>query len=393
MFSSVLIRYDEIGTKGKNRLWFEQMLAANIRRSLEGLATVDRFHGRLVATLKAGAPVEETLDLLGKIPGISSFSPAVRLPVSAEWEEVEQAALTLADQALAAGKTVFRVTCNRSNKNYPGTSIEIQKKLAAFILISRDKQFTVSMHQHTFNLELEIDKNDIFVFSERCRGVLGLPVGSAGDVLTLLSGGIDSPVASYLTMRRGCRVHYISFHSPPYTGEESMRKLRDLAASLKRYQGVSTRLFVAPLIDIQLLIRARCVESYRTVLFRRMMFRIAEEIAKKHGFKALVTGESISQVASQTLENLGLIGSAVKTLPVIRPLITNEKQETIEIAKRIGTYDISIRPCADSCTAFLPKNPVIRGKIPLVLEEEEKLKPEIDALIAASIEQADIIDV
>ena len=393
MQDTVLVRYDEIGTKGRNRPWFEDMLVGNIRRSLGDRAAVRKFRGRIEVAPRSDTDLPGLLDLLALVPGISSFSPATRLPLDAPWEEIAAAALPFADRAIAEGRTVFRVSCTRSDKRYPLTSPEIQKKLSAEILTARDRQFTVSMTRHSFELEVEISTEGIYIFAERRPGILGLPVGCAGEVLTLLSGGIDSPVAAYLTMRRGARSHYLSFHSPPHTTEESLRKLHDLAAVLARYQGSGSKLFVVPFVDIQLLIRARCQEPYRTILFRRIMFRIAETIARREGYKALVTGESLSQVASQTLENLTCINDAVDILPVLRPLITNEKQETIMIARRIGTFDISIRPCPDSCTAFLPRHPATRGRTETARAEEEKLRPELDGLIAAAIEQAVISDV
>ncbi len=393
MFRAVLIRYDEIGTKGKNRGWFEDLLVENIRKSVGPFGKVRKFRGRIEMTLDRDEDLPAATALLALIPGISSYSPAARLPLDAPWEAIEAAALPLADRALAEGRTVFRVSCTRSNKRYPSTSVDLQKRLAGTILKARDGRFTVSMKDFNFELEMEIDADAIYIFAERFPGTLGLPVGCAGSVLTLLSGGIDSPVAAYLAMRRGARSSYISFHSPPHTTEESMRKLRDLTLVLRQYQGTGSKLYIVPFIDIQLLIRARTHESYRTILFRRMMFRFAEAIAKRDGHKALVTGESLSQVASQTLENLTCINDAVETLPVLRPLITNEKQETITIAKKIGTFEVSIRPCADSCTAFMPKRPATRGKLDMARAEEAKLQPELDELFAAALDATEIHDV
>lgn len=390
---AILIRYDEIGTKGKNRGWFEDILVGNIRKSIGSFGKVRKFRGRIELLLDRDDDLPQVIALLALIPGISSYSPAARLPIDAPWEDIETAALPFADRALAEGRTVFRTTVTRANKHYPSTSIDLQKRLAGTILKARDGRFTVSMKDFTFELEMEIDTDAIYLFSERFPGTLGLPVGCAGELLTLLSGGIDSPVAAYLVMRRGARSHFISFHSPPHTTEESLRKLRDLTLVLRQYQGTGSKLYIVPFIDIQLLIRARCCEAYRTILFRRMMFRFAETIAKRDGYKALVTGESLSQVASQTLENLTCINDAVDILPVLRPLITNEKQETIAIAKKIGTFDVSIRPCADSCTAFLSKIPATRGKLALVRAEEDKLRPEIDALFSAALDATEAHDV
>jgi len=393
MFTNILVRYDEIALKKRNRGWFEDMLLKNMRSSIGKLGYAYRFRGRMGVEIKNTDSLEEVMKRLAFIPGISSFSPAFKLPLNAPFEQIVEKSLILCEEALAEGKTIIKVICTRSNKHFPGTSIEMQKKLAEGVLSQKQGLFTVSMKNYNFGLEIEIDTNGIFIFSKRLPGIRGLPAGCAGEFLSLLSGGIDSPVASFLTMKRGAKVNYISFYSPPYTGEESMKKLEDIAFHLKRFQGTPAKLFIAPLIDIQLLIKARCHEGYRTILFRRMMFKIAERIALEHKYSALVTGEALSQVASQTIENLTCINDAVKTLPVLRPLITSEKTETIAIAEKIGTFEISIRNCPDSCTAFLPRDPIVRGRLDRVLAEEKKLEPEIFSLIEDSIANVRVIDV
>ncbi len=393
MFRNILVRYDEIAIKKGNREWFENILLANIRNSIAEMGSASKFRGRMLVELKSESDLEDAVKRLSFVPGISSFSPVLKLSRECSWEEIVEKSLVLAKKGLEEGRTVMKVICNRPDKSYPGTSIEIQKKLAGEVLSKCENRFKVSMKDYDLGLEIEIHKSGIFIFNSKLPGIKGLPSGTAGEFLSLLSGGIDSPVASFLCMRRGARIHYMSFHSPPYTGEESMKKLIDIARQLKKFQGSSTKLFIAPLIDIQLLIKARCFESYRTILFRRMMFKIAEKIAFENGFTALVTGESLSQVASQTIENLTCINDAVKKLPVIRPLITSEKGETIEIARKIGTFDISIRNCPDSCTAFLPKMPLIRGDLEKVEQEEKKLEPEIFDLMESSLKKTRIIDV
>ncbi|MGI6394888.1 MAG: tRNA uracil 4-sulfurtransferase ThiI [bacterium] len=393
MFKHILVRYDEIALKKRNRGWFEDLLLNNIRSSIGELGSAGKFRGRMFVELKSEENLEEVVSRLLFIPGISSFSPSIKLPLDAPFEEIVENSLILAKKGLDEGKKVLKVICTRSNKKYPGTSIEIQQKLAKEVLSKTGGNFSVSMKNFSLGLEVEIDSDGIYIFSERISGVKGLPSGSAGKFLSLLSGGIDSPVASYMTMKRGGRIHYIGFYSPPHTGEESMKKLVDLARELKKYQGVSTKLFIAPFIDIQLLIKVRCFEGYRTILFRRMMFKIAERIALKNKFDALITGEALSQVSSQTIENLTCINEAVKTMPVIRPLITFEKSDTVAVAQKIGTFPISTRNAPDSCTAFLPKNPIIRGKIENVLEQERRLEPEIFELIEESIKNIKVIDV
>lgn len=388
-----LIRYDEIALKKRNRNWFEDILLKNIRHSLSGIGSAEKFRGRMAVELKDEAFGDEVASRLSFIPGISSFSPAFKLSLDATLDDIMEKCSILAQEALKEGKTVLKVICTRSNKRYPGNSIQIQQDIAELLLSKMEDKFSVSMKNYNFGLEIEIDSNGIYVFSGRIAGIKGLPSGCAGEFLSLLSGGIDSPVASFLTMRRGGRVHYMSFYSPPHTGEESMKKLVDLAVQLKKYQGISTKLYIAPLIDIQLLIKERCFENYRIILFRRVMFKIAERIALSNKYSALVTGEAISQVASQTIENLTCINDAVKTLTVIRPLITSEKSDTIVIAEKIGTLAISIRNCPDSCTAFMPTFPIIHGKLERVLAEEKKLEPLIFDLIEESLKNVRVIDV
>lgn len=392
MFDAILVRYDEIGVKGKNRGWFEDILEKNIRKNIVDKGYVSKFRGRLVVKAKNGTPIEELLERLKNIPGISTFSPAFSLPLDASWEDMAEKAIILAEKSIEEGKTVFRVSCNRANKKYPMKSPEIQKLLSTYVLKAVGENLTVSMKDYNFCLEIEIDRNDIFIFKDRVTGVKGMPVDSSGHFLSLLSGGIDSPVASYLCMKRGARVSFLSFFSPPYMGEESITKLKDLAEKLKDFQGTGYKLYIVPFIDIQLLIRARCFESYRTVIFRRMMFRIAEKIALRDNYSALVTGEALSQVASQTIENLTIINDSVESLPVIRPLITYEKQESINLAQQIGTYEISIRPSPDSCIVFLPEAPVIKGKRKIVEQEEARLDPEIKELIEKAIENVQTIE-
>ena len=393
MFTEILVRYDEIALKKRNRGWFEGLLLNNMKSAMSDIGRAYKFRGRMAVEIKSPEFIDEAVRRLSFIPGISSFSPAFKLPLDAPFEEVIEKSLVLCREALEEKRDVMKVICRRSNKKYPGTSIEIQKQLAEGVLSRMQGLFKVSMKDYNFALEIEIDTSGIFLFSKRINGIRGLPAGCAGEFLSLLSGGIDSPVASFLTMKRGGKVNYISFYSPPYTGEESMKKLEDLTKQLKKYQGASTKLYIAPLIDIQLLIKARCIEGYRTILFRRMMFKIAERIALTNGYSALITGEALSQVASQTIENLTCINDAVKTLPVLRPLITSEKIETIALAEKIGTFEISARNCPDSCTAFLPRSPIVRGKLERVLEQEKKLEPEIFSLINDSIANVRIIDV
>ncbi len=391
MYNSIIIRHSEIALKGKNRSWFEQLLHRNLRWKTSDSMKISLFRGRLI--VYTDDKTEQTISSLAILPGIASLSPAIMLPVDTPWEDIVSASLSLADKAIKNGKTVFRVSCNRSWKSYPYNSMEIQKKLSSEILRARDGVFSVSMRDYNFNLEVEINDFGIFVFSERITGPGGLPVDSSGQALTLLSGGIDSPVAAYLSIVRGVRSHFIGFASPPHTTDTTTCKLKDLALVLKRFQPGKCKLFIVPFTEIQMLVKERCYESYRTIMYRRLMFKIAEIIAKKNKYKALVTGESIAQVASQTLENIQCIGDAVENMPVIQPLIAMDKEFIIKTAKKTGTYPVSIREAPDSCIVYPPSNPVTRGKIPRTLKEEEKLKPEMAQLLEKAISNVEIIEI
>jgi thiamine biosynthesis protein ThiI len=368
----LLVRYGELALKKGNRAVFERALARNIVEALAPItnAQVERHFGRLLViparrTREAARRVQEVF-------GIKSVSPAWR--TTRRPEDMAAIGKVLLDEHLAGrpdtGRITFRVAVRRADKGYPLTSVELEQALAPLVLPGPER-IKVQLIDPELVLGVELRSEGTYVFLENLPGPGGLPVGTLGKVLCLLSGGIDSPVAAWLAMKRGCRVACISFHSYPFLGESSKKKVADLARALARFQG-KTRLHVVPFADTQVAIRDHCPEAYRTVLYRRAMQRIASAVARREGYQALVTGECLGQVASQTLENMTCIGAA-SALPVLRPLVTYDKEETIDLARRIGTFELSIRPEPDCCTVFQPRRPIIKGRLRTCLAAEARI--------------------
>ncbi len=367
----VVIRYDEIALKGKNRRFFETCLLNNIRAALAGLEGL-RFRvprGRiLIDTDQRRA--EECARRLPKVPGISSFS--VGIPVAPEVEDMARLGIERVEPHLTEGQTLrFCVQTHRRDKAYPMTSTEINHAVGSRIMGAlAQKGLTVDIKNADRVIEIELDRQETVLFDQRVPGIPGLPVGSSGEVLSLLSGGIDSPVASYLMMARGCRVHFIFFDNRTFLGRGGHDKVVKLARILNGYQQKS-RLFVVPFQDMQVAIRDACTPANRVVLYRRMMYRIARSIAETNRYLGLVTGESLGQVASQTLENLAAVSSVVP-MSVFRPLIGMEKQEIIARAKKIGTFETSIEPQPDCCSVFMPDRPVTKSREDVLARDESR---------------------
>lgn len=378
-----VIHYAEIGIKGRNRDNFEKKLISNIRerfRDLPGIK-VSRRHGSLVVG-EGPNPAEVVAARLKWISGIEYFQPAVR--VAAEPQVILDAAV--AEMKGLAG--TFRVTARRGDKRFPWTSQLLASEAGAAIL-KDNPQLKVDLHKPEHVLWIDVGMDGAYLSRSKVRGAGGLPVGSGGKLVSLLSGGIDSPVASWMMLRRGAPLHFVSFHNFPYTDRASIDVVQDLVKVLNRNAGQST-LSLINLTPIQQEIAAVCQPRYRILLYRRMMFRIAERIATREGAQGLVTGESFGQVASQTLENMATVNAVVK-MPVLRPLVGNDKQEIIDRAEAIGTYEYSIRPHGDCCSLFLPENPAIRSKERLVAEDEAKL--DVEKLIAEALAKEERIEI
>ncbi|CCY03748.1 probable tRNA sulfurtransferase [Faecalibacterium sp. CAG:1138] len=383
--NTILIRYGEIFLKGNNRGYFESALAKNIRTALENFKfKFVRAQNRFLLEDYDEAYETDIIDKLTKIFGIHSVSVAVK--VKSTEEELEKAAVLM----MKDKSGTFRVTVNRADKKIQKSSMELAARLGGAVLES-NPNLTVNLHVFDTDLYVDIRENGLsYLFTDKIMGAGGMPVGTAGAGMVLLSGGIDSPVAAYMMAKRGLKLHAIHFHSAPYTSEMAKQKVVDLAGIVKNYSGPIV-LHVIPFTDVQLKIHEKCPAELMITIMRRFMMRIAERIAKANSCGALITGESLGQVASQTMESITVTNGVIEDLPVFRPLIGMDKTEIMDIARNIDTYDTSILPYEDCCTVFLPKNPVIRPKLETVLKAEAKL--DVETLIAACIENQEIINV
>ena len=343
----VVAAYHEIALKGGNRGFFERTLQHNVVRSLAGLPLAElTMPSRLVVRFAEPVSFATVLSRLYTVFGINAIIPVER--AGETYEQLE--AWVLAHRGEFVGRS-FAIRCKRSNKRFPLHTDELARSLGAFV--QRVTGMAVDLDDPEVPIHVLLQSDGIYVYRRRYPGPGGLPVGTSGRALVLLSGGIDSPVAAYLTIKRGARTHFVHFHSAPYTSEASVRKAEEIARLLNRHQGPS-RLAVVPFGEFQRAVVASCPERLRVVLYRRMMLRVAERIARRWRCLALVTGESLNQVASQTLPNLGAI-DRVAHLPVLRPLVGLDKQEITNLADRAGTYELSIMPQQDCCSFLQPR--------------------------------------
>ena len=367
--SAILVRYAEIFLKGGNRRNFEERLAANLARALGPLGgyRVERQHGRIVV-LGPGGP--EALRRIGTVFGVSSYSPATILPP--DLDRLEACAVELGRAAKASGARSFRIEARRTDKAFSLTSPEINTKVGR--RVQDETGFTVDLGSPEATIGIEVGVRRAFVYGETRAGPGGLPVGTGGKALLLLSGGIDSPVAGHLAQKRGLVLVACYFHSFPYTGDGAKEKVLDLARMLAPAQA-TIDVLVVPFTKIQERLRDGAPPRLLVIFYRRMMMRIATRLAEDAGAQALVTGENLGQVASQTIESLSCIERAT-LLPILRPLISFDKQETIAIARRIGTYETSIRPFDDCCSLFVPTHPEIRPKLAAVERAETRFDVE-----------------
>jgi thiamine biosynthesis protein ThiI len=377
----VLIHYHEIGLKGRNRGRFEQQLLTNMARALKGLprGAVRRLSGRIVLELAPDTDTGAIRKRLADVFGIANFSEAVRVPNAIEhiragaWDVVRR-------QDFGS----FKIAARRGDKNFPLTSEEINRDVGAHVQALSRAQ--VKLDDPDLTCHIEVSYQGAFIYTGKLPGPGGLPVGANERAVSLLSSGIDSPVASYKTMKRGVRLSFVHFHSQPYTNRSSQRNTEELVRVLTRYQYRST-LYLVPFVEIQRRVMTHAPPGYRVILYRRAMLRIAEAIAEREGAQALVTGESVGQVASQTLSNMRAI-EEVTALPVLRPLSGDNKEEIIDLARAIGTYDISIEPYEDCCTVFVPKHPETRANLNTVYEIEPKL--DLPPLIDQALKSTDV---
>lgn len=381
---AVLIHYHEISLKGRNRPLFMERLVENLKTATMGLGVkrVLSLPGRLLLPLEGGAPWDPLKERLKLVFGIANFAPAFRTPP--EMEALKKRVGLEVEQLTFQS---FRVTARRADKTFPLTSEGINRELGAFVKdLSGAK---VDLTNPELTLFVEVLPREIFFSFEKIQGPGGLPLGVSGKVASLLSGGIDSPVAAWRMMKRGCRVVFIHFHSHPYLSRASQEKAVELVEILNRYQYTS-RLYLIPFGELQRQVVLNVPAPYRIVLYRRLMMRIAGRIAQREGAKALVTGESLGQVASQTLDNLAVIEEA-SPLPILRPLVGMDKEEIIAQARAIGTYEISIIPDQDCCQLFVPKHPATRTTVEMVRRAEGRL--DVEGLVEEGIKGAGIKEV
>ncbi len=387
MKKAIIIRFCEIHLKGKNRGYFEKMLIDNIKRSLKDIEhdfTV--CHCRYMVENFSEFDYDLIIEKLTKIAGIHSVSPVTVCESKIE-SIVEAVLLEMKDK-----EGTFKVTTNRADKNFPMISTEISPYIGGQILKRYAPKLKAKMKDadHVVNVDIrEAEDAKTFVFTETIKGIGGMPVGSAGKGLLLISGGIDSPVAGYMTAKRGMKIDALHFHSFPYTGEAAKQKVIDLAKIVADYNGGEINLHVVSFTKIQEAIHENCPESFMITMMRRFMMRIAERLSIKIGAQAIITGESLGQVASQTVESITSSNSVVEKLPVLRPLIMLDKIDIIDISEKIGTYQTSILPYEDCCTVFLPKFPLIKPNLNKVIQAESKL--DVDGLIEDALNNVEVI--
>lgn len=385
-YDYILVRYGEIALKGKNRYRFEDRLLQNIRNVLRDLEKVkaSKSFGRIFVQLN-GESADEVINRLRKVFGLISFSPVRK--TSLDLEEIKNVSLELIQQMNPKPST-FKVETKRPNKQFPLKSPEVTYEVGAHILINTEN-IKVDVHNPDVVVKVEIREEGAYIFSNVIYGIGGMPAESSGKALLLLSGGIDSPVAAWYAMKRGLLVEGVHFHTHPLTSEESIQKVLDLAKQLAVYSGQFKVHFV-PFLEVQKEIRDYAPESHNITIMRRMFLRIADSLATKRKALALVTGESLGQVASQTLESMNTINNVTNT-PIIRPLITMDKLEIITKAREIGTYEPAIRPYEDCCTLFVPRNPATKPSIKIAEKAESYM--DIEGLISDAINRTKVVTI
>ncbi|MDZ5712481.1 tRNA uracil 4-sulfurtransferase ThiI [Jeotgalibacillus haloalkalitolerans] len=381
----ILIRYGEISTKGRNRNKFIKRLQQNISDACSDLSPFRIESGRDRMHLELNHPEEaqQVMERLELIFGIQSFSPVVKS--GRELEEVKQHAVQLV-QSVASEGTLFKVRARRADKNYPLDTNELNYEIGSHVL-RQVPGLKVEMKKPEVELTVEVRSEAVYLSAQTIQGAGGMPIGSGNKAVLMLSGGLDSPVAGYQMMKRGVELEAVHFFSPPFTSEKSKEKVMQLASELAGFSG-SVKLHIVPFTKIQQTIHQQVPENYTMTSTRRLMLRIADEIKKKTGSKAIVTGESLGQVASQTLESMEAI-NAVTNTPVLRPLIASDKTDIIEIAKKIGTFETSILPYEDCCTIFTPAAPKTRPKTEKVAFYESFI--DFDEMIRQSVEEIETI--
>ena len=388
-YRSFLIKYAEIGVKGKNRYLFEDALVKQIHhrlKNLEGKFEVTKEAGRIYAEASEDFDYDEVIDALQHVFGIVGICPMVQIEDNG-YEDLKAQVVKYIDDAYEDKHFTFKVVARRANKQYPVVSDQINRDLGEVIL-NAFPETKVNVHTPDVLLRVEV-RHKINIFSETIPGPGGMPIGTAGRAMLLLSGGIDSPVAGWMIAKRGVTIDATYFHAPPYTSERAKQKVVDLAKLVAKYTG-PIRLNIINFTDIKLYIYDQCPHDELTIIMRRYMMKIAETIAKENDCLALVTGESIGQVASQTMQSLA-VTNEVCELPVMRPLIAFDKQDIVDISLKIGTYETSVLPYEDCCTIFVAKHPVTKPSLKKIKNSEKKLDEKIDELMKTALETREVI--
>ena len=401
MYNLIIIRYGEINLKGDNKHDFIGQLIKNIDHAISDLGDfeITTVYGRIFLHAESSV-IEKLLKKIVKLPGIVSASPAVDFKLSKaaaefnaiDYKKLKEKAVELFKKEVKNYPCSFKVETNRADKSFPIKSPDLNAEIGSAILKnieSKQKPLNVDVHNPEHLFEIEITRGKIYLFTRRKTGPGGLPVKSSGKALLLLSGGIDSPAAGWSGLKRGLKIGAVYFHSPPYTSERAKEKVKDLARVLSKYGG-EIKLQIPYFTEIQQQIVKKCPEKYTITIMRRMMVRIANRLAKNNGQKALITGESLGQVASQTLEGIQSTND-VSELPILRPFIASDKNEIIKLAKEIGSYEISIRPYEDCCTVFIPEQPVTKPILKIVRAKEKVL--DIERLIENSLEKIEVLKI
>lgn len=393
MYKAFLIKYGEIGVKGKNRYLFEDALVRQIRfalKDVEGDFAVTKENGRIYATAKSDFDYDEAVEALQRVFGIVGICPVVQIEDKG-FDDLANEVIKYFGEAYKdiykEKEITFKVNARRARKNYPLNSMEINMDIGERLLDAYPK-LKVDVHKPDVLIQIEV-RSMINIYSIEIPGAKGMPIGTAGKAMLLLSGGIDSPVAGYMIAKRGVSIEATYFHAPPYTSERAKQKVVDLARLVSRYSGPIT-LNVVQFTDIQLAIYEKCPHDELTIIMRRYMMKIAQDLAEQSGCMGLITGESIGQVASQTIQSL-YCTNEVCTMPVFRPVIGFDKQEIIDLSEKIGTYETSIQPFEDCCTIFVAKHPVTKPNLNVIKKDEKLLDDCIEELYKKAIDTVERI--
>ena len=388
-YKMFLIKYAEIGTKGKNRSVFEDIMCKRMRRLLKshGKFEVRREYGRIYVEAFSDYDFDDVIKALGCVFGIVGICP-VRVVEHTDFDHLAKEAVAYIQEEYGENKKTFKVHARRNDKTYPKSSMEINCDIGAVIL-DAFPDMRVDVHDPDIMLNIEV-RNVAYIYSRIIPGPGGLPVGTNGKGMVLLSGGIDSPVAAYMIAKRGVELEAVYFHAPPYTSERAKQKVIDLGKLVSRYAG-PIKLHIVNFTDVQLCIYDNCPHDELTIIMKRVMYKMAQEIALKEECQCIITGESIGQVSSQTTQSLYVINQAADKLPVFRPCIGLDKQEIIDISEKIGTYETSILPYEDCCTTFVAKHPVTRPKEEQIALSEKKLEGKIEELYKKAVDEVQIV--